>query len=186
MFFYILRLRLGIGTGWNFVEYEALNEDWETRGARQAEQVARRRRLWTEELVTTGGRWHGFADAGLNPLPAQRPIPVWFDGTHPPCCAARPGWATAGFPSRARTTAAGGLVEPLHGLLEAEGRDPASFDIDAWMRAESPDVQQWAVAAEGWRSLGASLLTLYPLYRGESVEERIQALERFKEAAGAC
>ena len=69
------RLRLGIGTGWNFVEYEALNEDWETRGARQAEQVALMRRLWTEELVTTEGRWHGFAEAGINPLPVQRPIP---------------------------------------------------------------------------------------------------------------
>ena len=180
------RLRLGIGTGWNFVEYEALNEEWETRGARQAEQVALMRRLWTEELVTTEGRWHGFADAGLNPLPPQRPIPIWFGGTHPAVLRRAAKMGDGWIPIARPDDAGKRLVETLHGLLEAEGRDPASFGIDAWLRASSPDVQQWAAAAEGWRGLGASLLTLYPLYRVESVDERIQALARFKEAAGAC
>ena len=180
------RLRLGIGTGWNFVEYEALNEEWETRGARQAEQVALLRRLWTEELVTTEGRWHGFADAGLNPLPPQRPIPIWFGGTHPAVLRRAAKMGDGWIPIARPDDAGKRLVETLHGLLEAEGRDPASFCIDAWLRASSPDVQKWAAAAEGWRGLGASLLTLYPLYRVESVDERIQALARFKEAAGVC
>src|SRR5262245_41371369 len=52
------RLRLGIGVGWNHVEYEALGEDWKTRGARQAEQVEVLRRLWSEDLVTFKGRFH--------------------------------------------------------------------------------------------------------------------------------
>ena len=100
------RLRLGIGTGWNFVEYEALNEDWETRGARQAEQVALMRRLWTEDLVTTEGRWHGFADAGLNPLPPQRPIPIWFGGTHPAVLRRAAKMGDGWIPSPARMTPA--------------------------------------------------------------------------------
>src|SRR3546814_10293647 len=74
------RMRLSIGVGWNPVEYAALGTAWHTRGARQAEQVTLLRRLWTEELVTFEGRWDRIEEAGLNPLPVQRPIPVWRSG----------------------------------------------------------------------------------------------------------
>ncbi|MBX7251491.1 MAG: LLM class F420-dependent oxidoreductase, partial [Candidatus Promineofilum sp.] len=74
------RLRLGIGTGWNEVEYVALGQDFHTRGRRQEEQIEVLRALWTQELVTFKGRWHDIPDAGLNPLPVQRPIPLWFGG----------------------------------------------------------------------------------------------------------
>ena len=72
------RLRLGIGVGWNEVEYEALNQDFHTRGRRSAEQIAVLRALWTQEVVDFHGRWHDITHAGLNPLPVQRPIPIWF------------------------------------------------------------------------------------------------------------
>ena len=74
------RLRLGIGIGWNHVEYEALGEDFHNRGIRSEEQIDVMRALWTQELVTFEGRWHKITDAGLNPLPVQRPIPVWIGG----------------------------------------------------------------------------------------------------------
>ncbi len=74
------RLRLGIGLGWNAVEYTALNEDFHTRGKRIEEQVEVLRLLWTQPLVSFKGRWHDIPDAGLNPLPLQRPIPLWFGG----------------------------------------------------------------------------------------------------------
>jgi probable F420-dependent oxidoreductase len=74
------RFRLGIGSGWNFVEYEALGEDFHTRGRRLAEQVALLRRLWTEPLVDFEGRWDQIKQAGINPLPVQRPIPIWMGG----------------------------------------------------------------------------------------------------------
>ena len=74
------RLRLGIGIGWNHVEYEALGEDFHNRGIRSEEQIDVMRALWTRELVTFEGRWHKISDAGLNPLPVQRPIPVWIGG----------------------------------------------------------------------------------------------------------
>src|SRR6266446_3655067 len=69
------RLRLGIGVGWNHIEYEALGEDWKTRGARQAEQVEVLRRLWSEDLVTFDGRFHTLKEVNIVPQPVQRPIP---------------------------------------------------------------------------------------------------------------
>ena len=75
------RLRLGVGVGWNHVEYEALGTEWKTRGARQAEQIEVMRRLWTEDLVTFTGRFHTLVDVNLLPVPVQRPIPIWFGGS---------------------------------------------------------------------------------------------------------
>src|SRR5581483_4454210 len=74
------RLRLGVGIGWNDVEFEALNEDFHNRGRRMEEQIAVMRALWTQEAVTFHGRWHHTSAAGINPLPVQRPIPVWIGG----------------------------------------------------------------------------------------------------------
>ncbi|MER3404742.1 MAG: hypothetical protein C4289_05905 [Chloroflexota bacterium] len=75
------RLRLGVGLGWNEVEYEALGENFHNRGRRIEEQVTVLRALWTQPLVTFHGRWHHITDAGINPLPVQRPIPIWMGGT---------------------------------------------------------------------------------------------------------
>ena len=72
------RLRLGIGVGWNSVEFEALGEDFHNRGARSAEQIEVMRALWTQEVVDYHGKWHNISHAGLNPLPVQRPIPVFL------------------------------------------------------------------------------------------------------------
>src|SRR5499433_1686558 len=72
------RLRLGIGVGWNAVEFEALNETFENRGRRSAEQVEVMRLLWTQQVVDYRGEFHRIDHAGLNPMPIQRPIPVWF------------------------------------------------------------------------------------------------------------
>src|SRR5262250_1474052 len=77
------RLRLGIGLGWNQVEYEALNQDFHTRGRRSEEQIEVLRLLWTEETVTYSGRWHRISHAGLNPRPIQRPIPIWIGSGAP-------------------------------------------------------------------------------------------------------
>ena len=75
------RLRLGVGNGWNPVEFVALAEDFSNRGKRIEEQVELLRALWTQDLLTYDGKWHEIRDAGINPLPIQRPIPVWFGGS---------------------------------------------------------------------------------------------------------
>src|SRR5215470_7812153 len=72
------RLRLGVGLGWNYVEYDALGEDFKTRGRRCDEQIAVLRALWRDPVVTFSGPYHTIDAAGLNPLPLQRPIPIWL------------------------------------------------------------------------------------------------------------
>ena len=175
------RVRLGIGVGWNHVEYECLGEDWSTRGRRQAEQVEVMQRLWTEELVTFEGQFHSIIDAGINPMPVQRPIPVWFGGTSEPTLkrAARlgDGW----IPILQPDDTARRKLETLHGHLESEGRELADFGIEAWIRMESDDPQQWAAAADGWKDLGATLITLYPIRPFTSAAHQIETLRRFRD-----
>jgi len=74
------RLRLGIGIGWNWVEFEALGVPYEKRGARVDEQIELMRLLWTKPIITYRGKFHTVTDAGLNPLPIQKPIPLWIGG----------------------------------------------------------------------------------------------------------
>ncbi|MFO1189576.1 MAG: LLM class F420-dependent oxidoreductase, partial [Alphaproteobacteria bacterium] len=74
------RMRLGVGTGWNWVEYEALGVPFDDRGPRLDEQVKLLRELWTKPLITFKGQFHSVPDAGINPLPQRRPIPIWFGG----------------------------------------------------------------------------------------------------------
>ncbi len=93
------RLRLGIGVGWNEVEFEALGENWENRGRRSAEQIEVMRMLWTQEVVNYEGRYHKITHAGINPLPVQRPIPSGSAAAHPRSSGALPARATAGSPS---------------------------------------------------------------------------------------
>src|SRR5262249_39909011 len=109
------RLRLGIGIGWNHVEYDALGEAFHTRGRRVEEQIEVLRKLWTQPLVTHKSAEHVIDNAGLNPLPVRRPIPIWFGGAAEPVLerAARmgDGWMPAGRPPGDRVTAHLGRVE---------------------------------------------------------------------------
>ena len=177
------RLRLGIGVGWNHVEYEALAQDWKTRGARQAEQVEVLRRLWSEDLVTFNGRFHALQEVNIVPPPVQRPIPIWFGGSSDTVVirAARlgDGW----MPIMAPDEKAEQKLVLLRGEMKKHGRDPARFGIEGWLRMYEPDPQRWAAAADGWRKLGADMVMLYPMYRIASFEDQVETLRRFKEVA---
>ncbi|MEA2774702.1 MAG: hypothetical protein QOF90_108, partial [Acetobacteraceae bacterium] len=124
------RLRLGIGVGWNHVEYESLGAEWHTRGVRQAEQIDVMRRLWTEDLVTYTGKFHNLQSVNLMPPPIQRPIPIWFGGSSDAVVkrAARlgDGW----MPIMAPDEQGEARLEQLRGHLKAFGRDPATFGIE--------------------------------------------------------
>lgn len=177
------RLRLGVGVGWNFVEYQALGMDWNTRGARQAEQIAVLRRLWTEDVVTFRGRFHDLKEVSIIPAPIQRPIPIWLGGSSDAAVkrAARlgDGWMPIMAPEEAEPK-----IAALREHLEALGRAPASFGIEAWLRMHEPDPARWAAAADGWRRLGADLVMHYPMYRIPDFADQIETLRRFKEVAG--
>ena len=177
------RLRLGIGVGWNHVEYEALAQDWKTRGARQAEQVEVLRRLWSEDLVTFNGRFHALKEVNIVPPPIQRPIPIWLGGSSDAVVirAARlgDGW----MPIMAPDEKAEQKLVLLREEMKKHGRDPAKFGIEGWLRMHEPDPQRWAAAADGWRKLGADMAMLYPMYRIASFEDQVETLRRFKEVA---
>jgi probable F420-dependent oxidoreductase len=177
------RLRLGIGVGWNHVEYEALGVDWKTRGARQAEQVEVLRRLWSGKLVSFTGRFHDLQDVSIVPPPVQRPIPIWFGGSSDAVITRAARLGDGWMPIMAPDTEAEQKLGLLRERLKRFGRDPVKFGIEAWLRMHSPDPQGWAAAADGWRQLGAGMVMLYPMYRITSVDEHIEALRRFKEVA---
>ena len=134
------RLRLGVGLGWNAVEYEALGQDFSTRGRRLEEQVPLLRRLWTERSVTHRGRFEHISGAGIAPLPVQRPIPVWFGAASPPAFEAtrdmsrnRTGSASA-FSSGATCSACSLDRAPLasgaqHAVVPPRSSSTRGFDI---------------------------------------------------------
>ncbi|MGE3535996.1 MAG: LLM class F420-dependent oxidoreductase [Candidatus Tectimicrobiota bacterium] len=177
------RLRLGVGVGWNPVEYEALGQQWQVRGKRQAEQIVLMQQLWTQRTVTFTGEFDRVQHAGINPLPIQRPIPIWFGGAAEPVLrrAARhgQGWIPLGQPDASMQS----RLERLHGYLHAAGRTPEGFGIEAWIRSNSGTPDDWRNAAEQWVTLGASHLTFYTSGLGVgAVPQQIEALRRFYEA----
>jgi probable F420-dependent oxidoreductase len=177
------RLRLGIGVGWNPVEYAALGQDWHVRGRRQAEQITLMNRLWTERTVTFTGDFDRVQHAGINPLPLQRPIPIWFGGGAEPVLrrAAKygQGWIPLGNPDERLQS----QLARLHGYLHAEGRDPGKFGIEGWIRSSIGGPEQWRAAAEQWGALGASHVTFYTSGQGVgSVAQQIAALQQFRNA----
>lgn len=118
-------LRLGVGIGWNFTEYEALAEDYHTRGRRMSEQITVMRRLWTEPMVTFKGRWHDLDRMGIRPLPVQRPIPIWIGGSAEPALKRLARLADGWFRQLQPSDEARAVVERVRGYIGAAGRDPA-------------------------------------------------------------
>lgn len=177
------RLRLGIGNGWNHVEYEALGADWATRGARQAEQAQVLRRLWSEDLVTYEGRFHKLKAVNIVPPPVQRPIPIWFGGSSDAVVkrAAQlgDGWMPIIDPDREAEQKLALLAEEM----KKHGRDRAKFGLEGWLRVHEADPQRWGALAASWRKLGADYVMLYPMYRMPKPDDQIDVLRRFREVA---
>ena len=177
------RTRLGIGIGWNAVEFEALNENFRDRGRRVEEQVEVLRRLWSEDLVTFEGRWHRLSDVGINPPPVQRPIPVWF-GAFEAVAIRRAARLGDGWLMNPRTSPGDegrAAIEEFHGFAREAGRDPAEIGIDATVHAHGEDPARWAEDARIWEDSGASHVTFRTIDCGFSgVDEHLDALRRFR------
>ena len=181
------RLRLGIGVGWNPVEFEALGENIHDRGKRVEEQLEVMRLLWTRELVTYEGRWHRVPDAGIKPLPVQRPIPVWMGGESEAVLrrAARlaDGWIT--LQTFRPGQAAQQIIDRLHGLVRDAGRDPATFGIEGRVALAKLPAAEWAKELAAWRAMrGITHLCVNTMGLGlPGPEEHVRTLERFKREA---
>lgn len=177
------RLRLGVALGWNKVEYIAQNQDFHNRGARIEEQVQVLRKLWTQELVTFKGRWHTIPDAGLNPLPVQRPIPLWFGG-HADAVLRRvarlgDGW----LPNYRSAEDAAEALAKLQAYIQEAGRDIKDIGVEPRLRYEEGDGAAWRTLAEGWTQAGATHLTVITMGAGFTTPgEHIQAITRYAQA----
>ena len=177
------RLRLGLGIGWNDVEYEALGTNFRDRGRRFEEQIEVLRLLWQQETVTYEGRWHRITAAGLNPLPVQRPIPIWIGGSAEPALRRAARLADGFFPQRPLEGGWPATLERIREWRAEAGRDPDSFGIDQRTGVGTGSPDDWRAAADEWRALGATHLTLYSM--GGGFTRADEHLERLREALAA-
>lgn len=177
------KLRLGVGVGWNPVEYEALGMNFHTRGRMIEEQVEVMRLLWSRDVSSYKGRYHTITEAGLNPLPLGDYIPIWMGGGADVLLrrVARlgDGWFPQGQPDeRMHAT-----VERLREYIREAGRDPGTVGIEARMNAREGNLDEWVRQTEGWRKLGATHISINTMGAGfKSIDDHIHAIHQYQEA----
>ncbi len=156
------RFQLGIGVGWNTVEYESLNEDFHTRGARSAEQIEVMRALWTQESVNFEGKWHHIHGVGINPKPVQQPIPVWVAGASQAAIkrAAEIGDGWIGSPMESDMNEHQKMVGQLKSYASEFGRELDTLGIDGRLSLVQGDAESHLKDATAWKMLGATTLTI--------------------------
>ena len=158
--------RLGVGLGWNAVEYEALGQDFSNRGRRIEEQVGLLRRLWTEQSVTFGGRYERVTAAGLAPLPVQRPIPVWF-GAQSPRAYERVGRLADGwFPQVPPGPKLDEAVAIVAAAAKAAGRDPSAIGVEGRVSWGAAGAAQVVEQVGRWRDAGATHVSINTMGAG--------------------
>jgi probable F420-dependent oxidoreductase len=187
------RFRLGVGIGWNEVEFVGLNEDFHNRGRRSEEQVQVMQALWAEPHVSFKGRWHEIDDAGINPLPTRRRVPIWFGGHHDLTLRRiakwGDGWMMLAYPADDSAKAA---FASLRAYAEQEGRDPASLGIEVWVSTGTGDEATWREEFKFWKNAGVTHITLNSAYQrnhhqriaSRSLQGHLAALHRYRDAVG--
>lgn len=181
------RVRLGIGVGWQEIEFDALGKAWKGRGKYCEEQIEVMRGLWCNELYEFEGEHHTVPRSGLNPNSVQKPIPIWFGGMAD-AVAERTGrmgdgWMPLGSPDMFASQ-----MEVMHTAAEKAGRNPADIGIEAFFgltnmmsddRISMDDAIDQAIA---WRDHGANHFTFTPLGLGiTDVKEHLKVANDFRE-----
>jgi probable F420-dependent oxidoreductase len=177
------RFRLGLGIGWNKVEYEALSQDFHTRGRRLDEQIGLLRRLWTEESVTFDGTFDHIKGAGLAPLPVQRPIPIWL-GAQSPVAYRRIGRVADGwFPQVSPGPELDEALSVIGAAATAAGRDPAAIGMEGRVTWRG-DIDLLADRLSQWQQAGATHVTVNTMREGLTmVDEHLSALATVADVA---
>jgi probable F420-dependent oxidoreductase len=185
------RFRFGIGVGWNPVEFAGLNENFHDRGKRQEEQVRVMRALWAEPHVSFRGRWHSIDDAGINPLPIRRTIPIWFGG-HADATLRRiaklgDGWMML---AHAKGIEAETAFAKLRGYVEKEERDPKTVGIEVWVSTGEGGPADWRKEFLYWKSAGVTHMTVNNTYArgphrriaGRTMADHLHAMQQYHAA----
>lgn len=177
------RLRLGVGIGWNEPEYIALGKNFHDRGRRIEEQIELMRTLWTRPLVNFSGQWETVEDSGLNPLPIQQPIPIWFGGHADPVIrrAARlgDGW----IPNYPTVEDARPHFNALKEYLEEAARPSSEFGIEVRLHYREGDPERLGGLIQDWQAGGATHVGLSTMRsRLNGAAEHLGAMRSFAEA----
>ena len=175
------RLRLGIGTGWNEIEYVGLNADFHNRGRRQVEQVEVMRRLWTEDVVTYQGTYHTIDAASINPRPS-RPVPLWFGGTAPVvlerAAVLGDGFMPLGSPDKSKE-----LLDVIRQHREKAGLPWEGYGIQAQAQFSGGTPERWRSHADKWREAGATHLAIATHNAGETdVDGHLDRVRQYRDA----
>lgn len=183
------RLRLGVGIGWNPVEYTGLGKNFRNRGKRSEEQITVMKALWADPHVTFEGKYHTIPDAGINPLPVQQPLPVWLgggvDATLDRIGRLGDGWLNI-YVSPDKAPPA---LDKIRASAEAAGRDPAQIGLDCWVGIGNQDStpDKWRAEIEAWQAMGATHITLNSVFNrghvkgfvGTNVQTHLTAMETY-------
>jgi probable F420-dependent oxidoreductase len=177
------RTRLGVGVGWNEVEFDALGENFHNRGRRIEEQIRVMRALWTERVVDFEGRWHRIPEAGINPLPVQRPIPIWLGGQSAAVLRRVAIMGDGWFPQIPPDEQARTALDKIHRHAAEIERDPAEIGIEPRVGIRHGDPASWPEFIAGWRELGATHLGINTMGLGLTGAEHIGAIQKFRDIA---
>lgn len=179
------RLRLGVGLGWNKPEYISLGENFHNRGRRIEEQVELLRKLWTQPLVNFSELWHTIPDVGINPLPIQQPIPIWFGGHADPVLRRMAFLGDGWMVNYRQPEKFLPELEKLKGYLNEAGRDQPDFGIEARMYYDDGEPDAWRLLANEWQDAGVSHISFNTMGSGfRTPEEHLEAVHAFASILG--
>ncbi|MBL6612637.1 MAG: LLM class F420-dependent oxidoreductase [Reyranella sp.] len=183
------RFRLGIGVGWNEIEFQGLGMDFHTRGKRSAEQVRFMQALWAKPSITFKGEFHQLDDGGINPRPKSGRVPVWFGGhaeaTFKRAAKYGDGFMPLQYPAGDDALKA---FDKLRGLIKAEGRDPASVGLEVWVSPGKGTPDDWRKEFTFWKQAGVSHITVHTTYvsnhhkriAGKTYADHLDAITRYR------
>lgn len=176
------RLHVGVGVGWNELEYESLGMDFATRGKREDAQIPVLRKLWTEELVEHEDEFHSLPGVGLSPMPVQRSIPLYVGGTSDPALrrAARlgDGWLPQSEPG-------GPLDDRLERVREYAreyDRDPDDLTVIGRMKVRGHNPDEWVERLRAWRERGVTGVCVNTMPADRAPEEQADLIAAFADA----
>jgi probable F420-dependent oxidoreductase len=178
------RLRLGVGTGWNEVEYQALNEEFTNRGRRQEEQVELMRMLWANDAFSFDGRYHTVDRAGINPRPTQ-PVPIWFGGSAPAlierCARLGDGW----MPLGGANDKSRALLDQIRTKRAEYGKSMDDFGVQAQARWAGGNPDRWKQHFDTWADIGATHMAVATHHAGPTdVDGHLARMAEYRAAVG--
>lgn len=154
------RLRFGIGVGVKPDEFEACGENFKVRGKRCDEQIDLMRKLWTAPLISYEGKFHRVKDGGLNPLPVQRPIPVWIGGISDAAIERTAKLGDGWMPNFQADDFGRRSIEKMRALARGFGRDPDRIGVEATVTIIDRTPDELRKELDDWRSMGATHITV--------------------------